>query len=155
MEFAEVSDKAKNVAELVEALGVNRQSYYNWRKMEGAPKPRSNIHDIAAWKKFIADFNLNSHSLATAGDLQREKLAKQNELLQIDIDKKRGELITREEVRSEVTRMIAQFKSVLYTKLEAEAPPVFEGLTAAEIQIKQRAFIAEAFEQLSADKWTA
>ena len=145
----------KTVKELNEQLGVSRVSYNIWRKIPGAPQPKNGKHDVTAWKAFIesAGLNAKARNNATTGDLQRDKLAKQVELLQIDIDTKRGDLLPRDEVKSEVTRMIAQFKSVLYTKLEAESPPVLEGMRAADIQLHLRGSLAEAFEQLTGDKW--
>jgi len=145
----------KTVKALNEQLGVSRVSYNIWRKLPGAPQPKNGQHNVTAWKAFIdsAGLNTKARSNATTGDLQRDKLAKQVELLQIDIDTKRRDLLPRDEVKIEVTRMIAQFKSVLYTKLEAESPPVLEGLRAAEIQLHLRGALAEAFEQLTEGKW--
>ena len=122
---------AKNIAELCRLLKIDRNTYYVWRTMDNVPAKASNNRlNVTAWRQFIDDNGLKSKTTKdnlTIGDLQREKLSKQNELLQIDIEKKRGDLLPRDEVQTELTRMIAQFKSVLYTKLEAESPPVLEG----------------------------
>ena len=61
--------------------------------------------------------------------------------------------IAKGEIESELTRIITQFKSVLYSKLESELPPILEGLPAADIQIAVRDGIAEAFKTLESDKW--
>ena len=145
----------KTVKSLNEQLGCSRVSYNIWRKLPGAPQLQNGKHDVTAWKAFLDSAGLNNkpRNNASTGDLQRDKLAKQVELLQIDIDTKRRDLLPRDEVKQEVTRMIAQFKSVLYTKLEAESPPVLEGMRAAEIQIHLRGSLAEAFEQLTGEKW--
>ena len=52
-----------------------------------------------------------------------------------------------------MTRMVHQFKGMIYTKLENELPPILEGMRAADIQIKQREAIAAAFAILEDDKW--
>lgn len=148
---------AKNIAELCRLLKIDRNTYYVWRTMDNVPAKASNNRlNVTAWRQFIDDNGLKSKTTKdnlTIGDLQREKLSKQNELLQIDIEKKRGDLLPRDEVQTELTRMIAQFKSVLYTKLESEAPPVLEGLAAADIQLHLRGALGEAFEQLNGGKW--
>ena len=148
---------AKNIAELCRLLKIDRNTYYVWRTMDNVPaKASDNRFNVTAWRQFIDDNGLKSKTTKdnlTIGDLQREKLSKQNELLQIDIEKKRGDLLPRDEVQTELTRMIAQFKSVLYTKLESEAPPVLEGLAAADIQLHLRGALGEAFEQLNGGKW--
>ena len=148
---------AKNIAELCRLLKIDRNTYYVWRTMDNVPAKASNNRlNVTAWRQFIDDNGLKSKTTKdnlTIGDLQREKLSKQTELLQIDIEKKRGDLLPRDEVQTELTRMIAQFKSVLYTKLEAESPPVLEGQKAAEIQLHLRQALGEAFEQLNGEKW--
>ena len=53
----------------------------------------------------------------------------------------------------EITRIISQFKSVIYSKMESELPPILEGMTAADIQVKMRDGIADAFGVLESDKW--
>ena len=148
---------AKNIAELCRLLKIDRNTYYVWRTMDNVPaKASDNRLNVTAWRQFIDDNGLKSKSTKdnlTIGDLQREKLSKQNALLQIDIEKKRGDLLPRDQVQTDVTRVIAQFKSVLYTKLESEAPPVLEGMAAADIQLYLRGALGEAFEQLSEGKW--
>ena len=148
---------AKNITALCQVLGIERNTYYKWKELSGVPAKRASEFNVTAWRQFIIDNGLKSRrpdvKNETLGDLQRDKLAKQNELLQIDIDVKRGDLLPRGEVQTELTRMIAQFKSVLYTKLEAESPPVLEGQKAAEIQLHLRQALGEAFEQLNGEKW--
>ena len=148
---------AKNIAELCRLLKIDRNTYYVWRTMDNVPaKASDNRLNVTAWRQFIDDNGLKSKTTKdnlTIGDLQREKLAKQNALLQIDIEKKRGDLLPRDQVQTDVTRVIAQFKSVLYTKLESEAPPVLEGMAAADIQLYLRGALGEAFKQLSEGKW--
>ena len=85
--------------------------------------------------------------------MQAENLQRKNALLEIEIDEKLGRLIPVAEVETEVTRMVHQFKGMIYTKLENELPPILEGLKAAEIQIKQREAVAAAFAILEEDQW--
>ena len=153
----ETNELTTSTVQLAKRLGISRVSYNSFRKLPGAPKPKGGKHNVAAWKEFILSNGLNQRGreFKDAGELQREKLEKQNELLQIEIDTKRGDLLPRDEVQREVTRMIAQFKSVLYTKLESEAPPVLEGQTAADIQLHLRETIGEACEQLHEGKWAS
>ena len=85
---------AKNIAELCRLLKIDRNTYYVWRTMDNVPaKASDNRLNVTAWRQFIDDNGLKSKTTKdnlTIGDLQREKLAKQNALLQIDIEKKRG-----------------------------------------------------------------
>ena len=144
------------IVELCKRLECTRASLYVWTKMDGAPEPYSDgSHNLDAWLKFIESRGLK----APAGDelnrgrLQAENLQRKNALLEIEIDEKLGKLIPVSEVELEVTRMVHQFKSLIYTKLESELPPILEGMKAADIQIKQREAIAEAFAILEDDKW--
>ena len=142
--------------DLADSLGCSRASLYIWLKMEGAPSTsNTKRHDIDAWEKFINSRGLKpvEGDELNRGRLQAENLQRKNALLEIEIDEKLGKLIPVVEVETEVTRMVHQFKSLIYTKLENELPPILEGMKAADIQIKQREAIAEAFAILEEDKW--
>ena len=129
---------------------------YVWSKMDGAPQAYPDgSHDLAAWQKFVESRGLKpvEGDELNRGRLQAENLQRKNALLEIEIAEKLGRLIPVAEVETEVTRMIHQFKGMIYTKLENELPPILEGLKAAEIQIKQREAVAAAFAILEEDQW--
>ena len=144
------------IVELAKELGVTRASVYIWQKMDGSPTVKSNNrHDLSEWRAFVTSRGLKAAEgdELNRGRLQAENLQRKNALLEIEIDEKLGKLIAVSEVEVEVTRMVHQFKGMIYTKLENELPPILEGMRAADIQIKQREAIAAAFAILEDDKW--
>ena len=144
------------IVELCKQLDCSRASLYVWTKMDGAPEPYSDgSHNLKAWQTFIESRGLKpvEGDELNRGRLQAENLQRKNALLEIELDEKLGRLIPVAEVETEVTRMVHQFKGMIYTKLENELPPILEGLKAAEIQIKQREAVAAAFAILEEDQW--
>ena len=144
------------IVELCNILQCSRAALYVWSKMDGAPQAYPDgSHDLAAWQKFVESRGLKpvEGDELNRGRLQAENLQRKNALLEIEIDEKLGKLIPVSEVEVEVTRMVHQFKGMIYTKLENALPPILEGMRAADIQIKQREAIAAAFAILEDDKW--
>ena len=82
-------------------------------------------------------------------DLLKEQIAK----LKFQNQVEQRQFIAKEEIARELTRIVHQFKSVLYGALENELPPILEGMKAADIQVKMREALAEAFRTIETDKW--
>ena len=82
-------------------------------------------------------------------DLLKEQIAK----LKFQNQVEQRQYIGKDEIARELTRVIHQFKSVLYGALENELPPILEGMKAADIQVKMRGALAEAFSTIETDKW--
>jgi len=82
-------------------------------------------------------------------DLLKEQIAK----LKFQNQAEQRRYIGKEEIARELPRIIHQFKSVLYGALENELPPILEGMKAADIQVKMRGALAEAFRTIETDKW--
>ena len=82
-------------------------------------------------------------------DLLKEQIAK----LKFQNQVEQRQFIAKEEIARELTRIVHQFKSVLYGALENELPPILEGMKAADIQVKLREALAEAFRTIETDKW--
>ena len=83
-------------------------------------------------------------------DLLKEQIAK----LKFQNQVEQRQYIAKDEIARELTRVIHQFKSVLYGALENELPPILEGMKAADIQVRMRGALAEAFKSIETDKWT-
>ena len=84
-------------------------------------------------------------------DLLKEQIAK----LKFQNQVEQRQYIAKDEIARELTRVIHQFKSVLYGALENELPPILEGMKAADIQVRMRGALAEAFKSIESDKWAS
>lgn len=147
--------KAKNKAELARALGISRQRLNTISKKTNFPKPGDDgTYDVAACVTYLSSAGVKlDKEPGTVGELKAELLREQIRKLKFANEAEARKYIAKGEIESELTRIITQFKSVLYSKLESELPPILEGLPAADIQIAVRDGIAEAFKTLESDKW--
>jgi hypothetical protein len=135
-------------------------------KRDGFPAKGADGYDVVAVAAFLEaegiDINLPSVGKgpgATAkdgrnltefrSDLLREQIAK----LKFQNEVERRQYIAKEEIARELTRIVQQFKSVIYGALENELPPILEGMKAADIQMRLREAISGAFRTIEQDKW--
>ena len=156
----------KTKAALAVALNFSRQRLHTLAKKEGFPQPGPDGFDLAAVVTFLegAGIDLDLPSLGKGppseakprrnlselkADLLKEQIAK----LKFQNQVEQRQYIGTEEIARELTRIIHQFKSVLYGALENELPPILEGMKAADIQVKMREALAEAFRTIETDKW--
>ena len=156
----------KTKAALAVALNFSRQRLHTLAKKEGFPQPGPDGFDLAAVVTFLegAGIDLDLPSLGKGppseakprrnlselkADLLKEQIAKLKFQNQIE----QRQYIAKDEIARELTRVIHQFKSVLYGALENELPPILEGMKAADIQVKMRGALAEAFRTIETDKW--
>lgn len=94
--------------------------------------------DLESWRAFI-----DAHELGIVGNrvskdreqLLKEKLEKENKLLDLKIAREEGTSIDRTAVDALLLHVATMQKTVLYPALERELPAKAEGRTAAEISL--------------------
>jgi len=147
--------RASSKAELARALGLNRSQLQNLEKKEGFPKPDdAGNYDVAACVTYLSGEGVAlDKEPGTIGELKAELLKEQIKKLKFQNEVERRKYIAKDEIAKELTRIIHQFKSVLYGALENELPPILEGMKAADIQVRMRESLAEAFRTIETDKW--
>ena len=156
----------KTKAALAVALNFSRQRLHTLAKKEGFPQPGPDGFDLAAVVTFLegAGIDLDLPSLGKGppseakprrnlSELKAELLKEQIAKLKFQNQVEQRQYIGKDEIARELTRVIHQFKSVLYGALENELPPILEGMKAADIQVKMRGALAEAFRTIETDKW--
>jgi hypothetical protein len=144
------------------ALSFNRQRLYQIAKRPGFPPKGPKGYEVEQVLAFLTAEGLqtkpsvntpaaadNRNLTDLKADLLKEQIAK----LKFQNQVEQRQYIAKEEIASELTRIIHQFKSVLYAALENELPPILEGMKAADIQVKTRGALAEAFRTIETDKW--
>lgn len=75
--------------------------------------------------------------------LEKRKIALQCKRLEFQLEAEKGTYISLAEAEREVTLMCNNVKNLLRAKFENELPPMLEGLTTAEIQIRCKAALDE------------
>ena len=128
----------------------------NLEKKEGFPKSDdSGNYDVAACVTYLSSegVTLEGREPGTIEELKAQLLREQIKKLKFQNQVEQRQFIAKDEIASELTRVIHQFKSVLYGALENELPPILEGMKAADIQVKTRGALAEAFRTIESDKW--
>jgi len=106
----------------------------DWRKLPGAPQNP----DIEAWSTYVSDNDLGVVGNRVSQDreeLLREKLTKENRLLDLKIAREEKTSVDRAEVDALLLHIATMQKTVLYPALERELPAKAEGHTAAEISL--------------------
>jgi hypothetical protein len=144
------------------ALSFNRQRLYQLTKREGFPPKGRKGYEVKEMLAFLTAEGLQIEpSVGTPAavdtrnltelkaDLLKEQIAK----LKFQNQVEQRQFIAKAEIAKELTRIIHQFKSVLYGALENELPPILEGMKAADIQVRMREALAEAFRTIETDKW--
>ena len=147
--------RASSKAELARALGMTRSQLQNFEKKEGFPKAADDgTYDVAACVAYLSSEGVaTDKEPGTIGELKAELLKEQIKKLKFQNEVERRKYIAKTEIAKELTRIVHQFKSVLYGALENELPPILEGMKAADIQVRMREALAEAFRTIETDKW--
>lgn len=113
---------------LAKRLGVTRQTIDRWKKIEGAPKPRSDgRHCVEQWRKFMSTKDLSGKSHDLESLRARDLLAKCEER-EFKNAIKRGEYVSLEEVRLVWGECCAQVIQLLEKSLMDEQPPILAGM---------------------------
>jgi len=144
------------------ALSFHRQRLYQIARRPGFPPKGPKGYEVEQVLAFLTAEGLqtkpsvntpaakdNRNLTDLKADLLKEQIAK----LKFQNQVEQRQYIGTEEIARELTRIIHQFKSVLYGALENELPPILEGMKAADIQVRMREALAEAFKTIESDKW--
>jgi hypothetical protein len=145
---ASATTVAKSWVQLGEILGVTRRTLNTWSKRTGAPVPAPNgSHDVAAWREFVRVHGLKGaegeEEMEAEGseELKRQRLLVDVQERQLRLAIKRGEYVPIEAVRDSWQFHVEQATMLLRKKLEDEAPPALEGLSALEIRRELSAIV--------------
>ena len=102
---------AANITKLCDALGIDRQTYYNYRGHLDAPAKEDKGYNIDSWRVFLIEqgvaFNLDKQ------DLKKEITKRDIILRDIAIQEKRKKLISNEIHDKEMVQLAALFASHL------------------------------------------
>lgn len=146
---------AKNQTELAEFLGVDRKTIQRWRKEEDFPKPmadgRYDVLYVRDWREKTRNSSTaNAEDLSKAeGEARRVWL--QVEKLEHEIEVAKGEFITIEQARADVSQMCARARTILLAIPDTLAPLVI-GKTPTQAQQLIRKEIDNALAQITADQ---
>lgn len=158
-----MSQFVKTKTALAGLLNYSKQRLQVMSAMDGFPEKGRKEYDVDAVVEFLTAQGANpTPSVGTPAaadnrnltDLKADLLKEQIAKLKFQNQVEQRQYIAKEEIASELTRVIHQFKSVLYGALENELPPILEGMKAADIQVRMRGALAEAFKSIETDKWT-
>lgn len=146
---------AKNQTELAEFLGVDRKTIQRWRKEENFPQPmadgRYDVLGVRDWREKTRNSSTaNAEDLSKAeGEARRVWL--QVEKLEHEIEIAKGEFITIEQARTDVSQMCARARTILLAIPDTLAPLVI-GKTPTQAQQLIRKEIDNALTQITADQ---
>lgn len=145
--------ETSTIVDLAAALGVSRRSISNWRKMEGAPVPKSNgNHDVIAWRRFIHEHHLDGSSPGDEEGLKIRKLLAEINEREFRLAVRKSEYILKDLVREAWLSRCGRVVNLLRSKFEKEMPPQLAGLTAPDIQELLSKAIDEVLQELHEGK---
>jgi len=128
---------ADNQVELAALLGITRRTLTTWRKMAGAPKPLANgQYDVAAWREFVRSKGLKGggEPVGNQEALKARKLLAEIEEKELRLAIRRGDYLSKEEVRRSILEGLGRMFSILHKRLEDELPPISCGKDAIGIR---------------------
>ena len=151
-ETIDTRSEVSTIVDLAEILGTTRKTLNVWRKIEGAPKPRSNgTHSVAQWKKFVMANGLGGKTLASREEqlmdselLRARKLFAEVEERELRVLVRKGQYVPIDSVRERWFFHIGQANSLLRNKLENELPPQLVGRDAVDIR-KEMARVVDEY----------
>ena len=152
----------KTKSGLAGLLNYSKQRLHTMSALDGFPEKTNKGYDVEAVVEFLTAQGASpTPSVGTPAakdnrnltDLKADLLKEQIAKLKFQNQVEQRQYIGKDEIARELTRVIHQFKSVLYGALENELPPILEGMKAADIQVKMRGALAEAFRTIETDKW--
>lgn len=146
---------ARNERELATLLGVAAQTIKSWKSRGGTPvADGSGRHHVKEWMDWAAKHGKDTPGLdpQSKQDWEIEKIKRQVADLDIDLAKKRGELVANDDVRRWVAEGIHAFKTELLAIPSKLAPQVV-GLTIAEAEIRIRQAVHDSLMRLHREPW--
>lgn len=122
---------ASNVSTLAAAIGVERQTIYNWQKREGCPTPRANgTYLISEWVEFGKTISTAEALRPQAkADLENRKLKAQAESLEFKLAVEKGEYTPNEVIADEIRRLVHETLTVLRDELDTKMSPAIRAKT--------------------------
>ena len=157
-----MAQKIKRLSGVAKVLNFSNQRVYHLAKNPNFPAKGPKGYDVQQIFEHLTAEGIdmapsvgtpaakdNRNLTELKADLLKEQIAK----LKFQNQVEQRQFIAKEEIARELTRIVHQFKSVLYGALENELPPILEGMKAADIQVKMREALAEAFRTIETDKW--
>ena len=114
--------QADSISELAVMLGVSRQSVHRWVKAhDDSPVPDHNgMHDVEAWRSFIAARELNNsnrtiaeNDTQEAADWKEEKLRLECERISIGNAKLAGTLMEASEVEAGLSALLGGLRQAI------------------------------------------
>ena len=157
-----MAQKIKTLAGVAKVLSFSNQRLYHLAKNPSFPDKGPTGYDVQEVIDFLTAEGIDTApSVGTPAakdnrnltDLKADLLKEQIAKLKFQNQVEQRQFIGKEEIARELTRIIHQFKAVLYGALENELPPILEGMKAADIQVKMREALAAAFLAIETDKW--
>ncbi len=113
--------------ELAAAIGVSRQTIYNWQKIDGCPSARTNgNYKVEEWAAFGAEVSakcLDAPNASEKAQLEARKLKVQCERLEFQFACERGEWTPNEIIATEILRLVSETRMILQEELDTKAPP--------------------------------
>ena len=152
----------KTKSALADLLNYSKQRLHTMSALDGFPEKTHKGYNVQAVVEFLTAQGANpTPSVGTPAakdnrnltDLKADLLKEQIAKLKFQNQVEQRQYIGKDEIARELTRIVHQFKSVLYGALENELPPILEGMKAADIQVKMREALAAAFLAIETDKW--
>ena len=146
---------ARNERELATLLGVAAQTIKSWKSRGGTPvADGSGRHHVKEWMDWAAKHGKDTPGLdpQSKSDWEIEKIKRQVADLDIDLTKKRGELVLSEDVRQWVADAIYATKTEMLSIPSKLAPQVV-GLPIAEAELRIRQAVHDALMRLHREPW--
>jgi len=147
---------ARNERELATLIGVGVGTVRAWKQKEGAPiGDASGRYNVKKWMDWAAKHGKETPGLdpQSKQDWEIEKIKRQVADLDIDLAKKRGELVANDDVRRWVAEGVHAFKTELLAIPSKLAPQVV-GLTIAEAEIRIRQAVHDSLMRLHREPWS-
>ncbi len=133
------SNFAANKVELARKLGIARRTLYNFEKLSGAPKPRSDgRHDVNAWKRFVSSradqIVIAGMQLSQIEQARLERLRVVTAREQFKLDAERGKFIAVDDANRQVDTANGIVRRSLQQLVENEIPARCGGRSPVEIK---------------------
>jgi len=146
---------AKNQTELAEYLGVDRKTIQRWRKENNFPVAmadgRWDVVAVRNWRENTRNSSDISEEDMSKAEGEARRVWLQVEKLEHEIEVSKGNYITVDQAKSEISRMCSIARGILLAIPDTIAPLII-GLSAIEAQEKLRKEIDHALRQISSEK---
>lgn len=110
--------------ELADALGVSRQTIYNWQRLPGCPSARSSgNYEVREWRAFRDLLGTTEEGTAEGKKQLEERLLKiKCEDAEFTYARKRGEWTENTVIADEINRLVNELTTLIKHALEERIP---------------------------------